>query len=239
MINLHSADEVKKRFKQVKVQVPVYQVTVTNESVNSSTFLYTRYNLRANIHNQNAVEDRTFDVNKDGDSFGGVIKSRWKGKNNVLEWRATGRTVSEDQSGVIGMKGDKSNIERIAIQFHLLAASDGCFLAVSKGNLLPGSTVTSDYTKSGDAQSSFMSTIQSYQAEDKKNDFSITTINVNFERLHDNPNYKKDIGGEQSSSPEAKPNTTFFGWHSPMSLPQNESTAKPNYEFPKGPYINN
>lgn len=64
-----------------------------------------------------------------------------------------------------------------------------------------------------------MNTIQSYVAEDKKNGFS-NSIKVGFDRLHDNPNYKKDIGEQLNETPAS--NT---GWHPPMVAPLSTSAT--------------
>ena len=187
-INLFSAPEVKRGFNQVHVRVPVYKVTISNESGKSLTFLYTRFNQRANVLNNNKVEDRTFDVNKNGDVFTAVTKPRWN--TSVLELRNPSNV--NDQHGVIGMKGDVSYVERVAIQFHPLGASDGCLLAVGNSNLLSGSTATSSYSSSGKAHTAFMNAIRDFQDEDKKNGFS-KSIYVEFDRLHDNPSFKSDL----------------------------------------------
>lgn len=195
MINLYSAPEVKKGHKQVKVRVPVYQVTVTNESGKSKTFLYTRYNQRANVSKGGEVEDRTFDVNKDGDKFPAVVRPRWK--TTVLELRNP--TNVKDQKGVIGMRGDKSNEERVAIQFHPLGASDGCLLSVGQNNLLSGSAVNSSGNTSGQEHNAFMNTINDYQRDDQKNGHD-AGIEVTFSRLHDNSDYKNDTQNKSSGS---------------------------------------
>ena len=137
-----------------------------------------------------------------------MIKSRWNGKNNVLELRKHGRSNFEDQSGVIGMRGNSPNEERVAVQFHVLGASDGCLLAVSKGNLLKGSAAISTYPNSRTAQTAFMTTIQTYQEQDKKAGHS-SAIDVSFDRLHDNPAYSSDIGGTATTTTTTtNPNTT-------------------------------
>ncbi|MDI9320181.1 MAG: hypothetical protein QM530_06845 [Phycisphaerales bacterium] len=208
MINLYSGPEIASRqYKQKQARVPVYKVTVTNESGKTSEFLFTRHNLRANVNNKEAIEDRTFDVNTSGDSYAGMVRSRWKGKNNVLEIETKGEKFPKSQ-WVSGMKGDAPSTPRQAIQFHILGASDGCLLSVGQDNLLKGSAATSQSKTSGQAQNSFMKTIQGYQAEDKKNGYS-NDIDVSFYRLHDNPDYKSDISGgtakDNSSSSNSSP----------------------------------
>jgi YD repeat-containing protein len=185
-INLYSADEVKRLHKkQVKVSVPVYKVTVENESGQSRTFYYTRKNLRADVKNKDKVEDRTFDVMKDGDIFEGVPKKRWGKPNYVLELRKIGRTNFNDQSGVIGMKADNENVERVAIQFHIKGASDGCLLACGKDNINSPTEAIDSKTKGStkEAQVDFMTTIKLFRDEDVKNGKS-NAIQVEFQREH-------------------------------------------------------
>ncbi|GAA4450439.1 hypothetical protein [Rurimicrobium arvi] len=200
MINLYSAPEVKQGHEQVNIRVPVYRVTVSNESGKSTTFLYARYNERANIYKQNQIEDRTFDVSKDGDHFPAVVKPRWG--ITVLELRNPSNV--NDQRGVIGMRGEKDKEERVAIQFHPLGASDGCLLAVGNQNLLKGSPARSRHSTSGTAHAAFMNTIKEYQAEDKGNGYS-DGIDVNFERLHSNAYYEKEKKGNVYNTPTTTP----------------------------------
>lgn len=205
MINLYSATDVTQGKKQIKVRVPVYEVKVTNESGKSSVFLYTRYNLRANVA-KNQVEDRTFDVNGNGGEFDGVVKYRKGFRQNVLELRKPGRQDFNDQKGVMGMIGDKENVERVAIQFHILGASDGCLLAVGQGNLLNGSPAKTNNNSSGDAQAAFIKTVQTYKAEDKLYNCS-SDIKVEFDRLHSNAYYEKEKSGSINNTPAVTPNS--------------------------------
>ena len=117
------------------------------------------------------------------------------------------------------MKGDVPNIERVAIQFHVLGASDGCLLAVGKSNILNGSSATSNYANSKSAQAGFMSTILSYKREDKKNGYS-NSINVSFDRLHDNPNYENEVIGNPTSVPTE--------WHPPLLAPVSSDSQNQN-----------
>ena len=104
------------------------------------------------------------------------------------------------------MKGDKSNVDREAIQFHLLVASDGCLLSVGKGNLLKGSSASSNFKTSEEAQAAFMSTIQNYQKEDKMYSCS-SDIKVSFDRLHDNAYYEQEKVGSIDNKPVSVPNS--------------------------------
>ena len=86
-INLYSSPELKKnRIKGVKtMEVPVYKVTVSNESGSTNTYYYTRIGYRKDVNKQSTpAREVTFDVRKDGDTFAAVIKNRW-GKR-IMFW---------------------------------------------------------------------------------------------------------------------------------------------------------
>jgi hypothetical protein len=204
MINLYSGDEVKRGKIQETVRVPVYKVTVSNESGSSSEFLYTRYNLRANISENDRIEDRTFDINHGNFKFSGVVKSRWSGVNNVLEVRSFNPPADNVQGGVIGMRGDIPDVERVAIQFHVLGASDGCLLAVGANGLMASTGITAKYATSAKAQEAFMSTIMKYRDDDAANKYS-KVISITFDRLHNNAYYKQEIRGTINNIPVAMP----------------------------------
>uniref|UniRef100_UPI004047CCAA RHS repeat-associated core domain-containing protein n=1 Tax=Flavobacterium sp. TaxID=239 RepID=UPI004047CCAA len=88
-INLYSSSEIKKdaSLKSKKKVVPVYKVTVTNQSTNNEyVFYYTRDAYRGQT--DGTEKEVTFNVLNDGDKFLGKVKSRWKGTDNVLELRA-------------------------------------------------------------------------------------------------------------------------------------------------------
>lgn len=182
MINLYSAGEIKKNpaLKTKTIEVPVYEVNIRNESGSTATYYFTRTNFRG--REKNVIENVTFNVRKDGDEFNAVIKSRWGGKDNVLELRDINDINNQT---ILGMKGDKE-ASRTAIQFHVKGASDGCLLCVGseqfvstdedvkldKSNLSPSSK---------GSQANFMKTIKDFQKEDVENKYD-DKIKVKFEK---------------------------------------------------------
>ena len=184
-INLYSAKELKNgNIKGPKTAtVPVYEVTISNDSGESNTYYYTRVGYRKDYKNQDKVATEvTFDVQKDGDTFAAVVKSRWGGKDNVLELRDPDNINNQT---VKARKGSNPQ-DRTAVQFHVKGATDGCLLAVGKNQInsptkkirssLPGTSTA--------AQSSFMSDIKQYQENDKKNGYS-TNINATFRQIYE------------------------------------------------------
>lgn len=129
-INLYSSSEIKKdaSLKNKTLVVPVYEVIIKNESGSTATFYFTRDAFRGNPKD-GTVKEVTFNVVNNKDSFLGKIKSRWKGKNNVLELRDENDLKNQT---VHGMKADEA-ADRTAIQFHVKGASDGCLLDVGSG----------------------------------------------------------------------------------------------------------
>jgi RHS repeat-associated protein len=165
-INLYSSDEIKKNpsLKNKTITVAVYEVKVTNQSGSEYTFYYTRNAYRGK--SDGTTEDVTFDVINNGDQFLGKIKSRWSGKDNVLELRPLDNFDSQTVKGL--KAGVKKN--RKAIQFHVKGASDGCLLAVGSGQFectnedIDTSNLTSN---SSGSQTNFMNAIKKMQKEDK------------------------------------------------------------------------
>ena len=78
------------------MEVPVYKVTVSNESGSTNTYYYTRIGYRKDVNKQSTpAREVTFDVRKDRDTFAAVIKNRWGKKNNVLELRDPNKLSSQ------------------------------------------------------------------------------------------------------------------------------------------------
>ena len=97
--NLYSSPELKRnRIKGVKtMEVPVYKVTVSNESGSTNTYYYTIIGYRKDVNKQSTpAREVTFDVRKDMDTFAAVIKKRWGKKNNVLELRDPNKIKQSD-----------------------------------------------------------------------------------------------------------------------------------------------
>lgn len=146
--------------------VPVYEVSVSNESGSTATFYFTREAHRG--QSDGSTKEVTFNVRNDKDEFLGKIKSRWGGTDNVLELRD--KDDINDQS-VEAMKADVDAI-RTAIQFHIKGASDGCLLCVGSGQFESteeGITIdkTNLESNSSGSQKNFMSKIKAFQKEDK------------------------------------------------------------------------
>lgn len=179
----------------------VYQVNVTNESGSSATFYYTRVAYRGDKNNPNAApEDVTFDPAEDGQEFLGLIRSRWDGTDNVLEVTSFSRNRDDKYDSYRGLAAFRSCVKRALIQLHVLGASDGCLLAVGKGQLLcTYENQTIDYTnlavKSGDTQMNFMNKLKEMRNEDAKCGGSREII-IKFDQL------KKD--GEEENDDEIK-----------------------------------
>ena len=185
-INLYSSPELKKnRIKGVKtMEVPVYKVTVSNESGSTNTYYYTRIGYRKNVNKQSTpAREVTFDVRKDGDTFAAVIKNRWGKKNNVLELRDPNKLSSQTVKARIA----KEKADRTAIQFHVKGATDGCLLSVGANNFKtqkPGIKIRKDLPLSSSAaQVSFMNDIMRFQKEDKGNRKG-TDIKVSFKQIY-------------------------------------------------------
>ena len=185
-INLSSSPELKKnRIKGVKtMEVPVYKVTVSNESGSTNTYYYTRIGYRKDVNKQSTpAREVTFDVRKDGDTFAAVIKNRWGKKNNVLELRDPNKLSSQTVKARIA----KEKADRTAIQFHVKGATDGCLLSVGANNFKtqkPGIKIRKDLPLSSSAaQVSFMNDIMRFQKEDKGNRKG-TDIKVSFKQIY-------------------------------------------------------
>lgn len=178
MINLYSASEIKAnpKLKGKQIEVPVYEVTVTNENGSTATYFYTRISYRGSASDPTtATKDVTYNVNKET-NVQGVIKSRWGGKDNVLELRDFKNKSNQTVRGTRGM-GSKEETDRVAIQFHVKGASDGCLLAVGEDQfvLLSYELFIDDKLKkanvgsnSSTAQSNFMNSVMSFQQQDLK-----------------------------------------------------------------------
>ncbi|MFW5872274.1 MAG: RHS repeat domain-containing protein [bacterium] len=197
-INLYSSSEIKKdaSLKNKTKIVPVYEVTVKNESGSSATFYFTREAHRGK--SDGTTKEVTFNVRNDKDEFLGKIKSRWGGTDNVLELRD--KDDINDQS-VEAMKADADAI-RTAIQFHVKGASDGCLLCVGADQFESteeGAAIDKTNLKSNSSgsQSNFMSNIKVFQKEDKKAGKG-TDINVLFEKVTD------DDSGSSTTKEEEK-----------------------------------
>ncbi len=169
-INLYTKGETQGQnaVAQETTEVNVYQVNVTNEEGSSATFYYTRDAWRKDASNTSAdAENVTFDVQNDGDSFQGAIKSRWSGTDNVLELRKFD-DINDQQ--VEAMKNGE-NATRTAIQFHVKGATDGCLMAVGS-NQFNSTTqgVTIDNTNlsgnSSASQTNFMQKIADFRQAD-------------------------------------------------------------------------
>ena len=183
-INLYSSSELKKgNIKGPKTTtVSVYEVTVSNDSGESNTYYYTRVGYRKNYNNQEKpATEVTFDVLKDGDTFSAVVKSRWGGKDNVLELRDPNNINNQ----TVKAKKGSTPQNRTAIQFHIKGATDGCLLAVGKDQIdSPTEEIRSSLPGSSKAaQNSFMSDIKRYQKSDSDNGYS-ANINVVFDQLY-------------------------------------------------------
>ncbi|MEM6736992.1 MAG: hypothetical protein AAF620_13085 [Bacteroidota bacterium] len=184
-INLFSSSEVAGGVTQETKEVDVYEVTVGNESGSSATFYFTREGYRKDAENpEDAAEDVSFDVQNDGDSFQGKIKSRWSGTNNVLELRDLDNI--NDQN-IEAMKAGE-DATRTAIQFHLKGATDGCQLCVGSGQFTSTADgVTIDNTNlesnSGGSQSNFMQKIKDFRTEDTNAGHS-NFIKVTFDKMN-------------------------------------------------------
>lgn len=184
-INLYTAGETTgpNAVAQETTEVNVYEVNVSNEDGSSAKFYYTRDGKRKNASNTSAAaEDVTFDVQNDGDSFQGKIKSRWSGTDNVLELRKFDDNTDNE---VEAMKGGV-NANRTAIQFHVKGATDGCLMAVGSGQFnstTEGVTVdnTNLSTNSTGSQANFMQKVKDFRQADVdagKSDF----IKVSFQK---------------------------------------------------------
>ena len=190
-IFLYSSTEIKAdaTLKGKTKIVPVYEVSVSNETGSTATFYFTREAHRG--QSDGSTKEVTFNVRNDKDEFLGKIKSRWEGTDNVLELRD--KDDINDQS-VEAMKADVNSI-RTAIQFHLKGASDGCLLCVGSGQFESkekGITIDKTNLKSNskDSQKNFMSKIKAFQKEDKgaeKGD----NIKVIFNKVKDSSTSKK------------------------------------------------
>ncbi len=183
-INLYSNSELNKGniVGKTTIEVPVYEVAISNESGSSSIFYFTRIGYRKNYNNQKEpATEVTFDVVNDGDSYNGVIKSRWKGTDNVLEFRDNGNANNQTISG------KKANViaNRTAIQFHVKGATDGCLMSVGKNQIRNSTKKIRENlpNTSTEAQNSFMKEIKKYIKEDVKNSFS-SNIKVSFKQLY-------------------------------------------------------
>ena len=184
--NLYSSPELKRnRIKGVKtMEVPVYKLTVSNESGSTNTYYYTRIGYRKDVNKQSTpAKEVTFDVRKDGDTFAAVIKYRWGKKNNVLELRDSNKLSSQ----TIKARTAKEKADRTAIQFHVKGATDGCLLSVGANNFKtqkPGIKIRKDLPlSSSGAQVSFMNDIMRFQKEDKGNRKG-TDIKVSFKQIY-------------------------------------------------------
>ena len=168
----------------LQMQVPVYKVILSNESGSSNTYYYTRKGYRKNVNDQSqpAVEV-TFDVCNDGDTFSGVIKDRWNGKNNVLELRDKDDITKQEVSARKG----KTPTKRTAIQFHVLGATDGCLMSVGLNNIDTddsNSEIRQDLPKtSSAAQRAFMNDILKYIKEDISNN-KTGNITIIFQQIY-------------------------------------------------------
>ena len=181
-IKLFSSGEIKKKASRAgkKAWVPVYEVTVTNDSGSSSLHYFTRDAIRARVGNDDALEDVTFDVQKDGQRFSGKIKSRWSGKKNVLEVRPLDNLNSQT---IEGYKGDEPNVKRVAIQLHALGASDGCLLCVNPSKIDQGPYGGESLNKNAKtSQGAFMRSVMDMQKEDLVNGNS-DFIMITFEKV--------------------------------------------------------
>jgi RHS repeat-associated protein len=181
-INLYSASEIKKdaTLKSKQRVVPVYKVTVTNQSTkNEFVFYYTRDAFRGQT--DGSEKEVTFNVINDGDKFLGKVKSRWKGTDNVLELRAFDNI---DNQTIHGMKAG-IEADRTAIQLHVLGASDGCLLAVGSGQFETKDddlVTTSIATNSSGSQMNFMNKVKEMLNEDKNWNCSEVIV-VEFDKV--------------------------------------------------------
>ena len=185
-IRLYSSGEIQADPSRanMKAWVPVYEVAVNNESGENATYYFTRYAERAVIGSDGTatITDVTFDTRRNGDSFAGVVKSRWSGTNNVLELRPSNwGSLSSGQQTIAGMKSFMY-ADRTAIQMHALGASDGCLMCALPSNIVNPFGVTIDATGNG-SQTSFMNTITNFRSQDAENGFS-DYIDVSFERVN-------------------------------------------------------
>lgn len=185
-INLYSNDEVKNdpTLTQETAVVPVYEVVVTNDSGESNTYYFTRIGYRKDKNNkENPPTEVTFDVQKDGETFLAVIKDRWKDKNNVLELRSS----KDINIQTVNARKGQEDCSRMAIQFHVKGATDGCLMAVGQSQFISiadGVQIREDLpSSSSKAQRAFMDDIISYQAQDIKNNKG-NSFYVSFKQLY-------------------------------------------------------
>ncbi len=194
-INLYSSDEMKanSNLKNKTITVPVYEVTVNNETGSTATYYFTRISYRGDKNNPNDdPTERTFDVLNNGDRFLGKIRDRWGTEDYVLELRDLNDINNQTVKGKIG----KELKDRTAIQFHVKGASDGCLLAVGSGQFeTTEEGVTIDETNlaanSGDSQKSFMAKIKELRKEDIDNGNSEVII-IEFEQMYKDSDSSND-----------------------------------------------
>ena len=185
-INLFSGPEEKAGIQQKTIKVPVYEVTVTNESGSTATYYFTRISYRGDAKDPKATPtDRTFDPIENGQRFLGKSRYRWGRSNYVLEVTPMSGDREDGYESYKGLGKDKIKLNRKYIQFHVKGASDGCLLAVGSGQFVSKDGEI-DETNLGVAskptQLNFMKTIMDFQAEDVSNGHT-NIIYTDFEQL--------------------------------------------------------
>lgn len=120
--------------------------------------------------------------NDSGDTFAGIIKSRWK-TNDVLELR----DLNDISNQTVDAMRAKSEAKRAAIQFHTKGATGGCLMCVGKNQFI---TVEKGYelrddlpATSSSAQMDFIKDIINFQREDLSDNYK-DDIYVIFEKLY-------------------------------------------------------